>query len=313
MIIRDVKDILGFVPENAELGIGSDLHAGSNTHSTTALDRYIDWLKIKNHYGILVGDIFETIDINDKRYRIEDHQSNKQRFQAQVSYIANKFDPVADKVLVWMRGNHEDKIINSNDLVLNLCEKFNDRGKKYKCVFDKDGVLLDCNRYGHYVCKLNMGKFKIFLWHGHGRASKSMAGDEMQQATNNLIRIKRRLRNKAADCLLMCTGHEHWLGVHKPIRRLEIVDDGKKLKAIYTRPAKIAIDGGNTVNPNDLYRYEKDMRYYAICGSFKRLYGDGYSTWEEKIGADPTEMGFVRVVIKSGEIQDVEEVSIGMH
>lgn len=110
--------------------------------------------------------------------------------------------------------------------------------------------------------------------------------------------LKRHLKHKFGDCLLMSMGHTHKLLICSPNPELYLTDDGSQITQKYTRSDKA--DG--YIHP--------DHRWYINTGSFLKLYGDGVSGYAERAGYDPVELGFIVVMVRDRKIVDVRKVTL---
>jgi hypothetical protein len=119
------------------------------------------------------------------------------------------------------------------------------------------------------------------------------AGSEEQRIANMKTKLKRNLRNKTASCLLNSMGHTHKLLVLEPIKRLHILDRGGKLEQVYQEAPPEYVDG-------DIIH--EDRRWYANTGCFLKTLGIGFSSYSERFGYDPTEIGFCVAKVRKGQL-----------
>src|SRR3989304_7383755 len=94
----------------------SDIHIGAAGVNTTYLKNTIKWIEeTPNCYAIGVGDYCDCIDIKDKRFDIK---AIDKKFvpcldniaSAQMEYMTDLLEPIKDKILCMIPGNHEDKL-----------------------------------------------------------------------------------------------------------------------------------------------------------------------------------------------------------
>ena len=111
--------------------------------------------------------------------------------------------------------------------------------------------------------------------------------------------LKRHLKLKAGDCVLMCKGHSHKLLISTPEVDLYLTDIENKVVQKYTTSS----------HTEDFINV--DMRWYVNTGSFLKLYVEGYSTYAERAEYDPVELGFVLAKIRDREIVSVEKIILG--
>lgn len=277
---------------NYKLFMWGDIHegAGEDIIDYNAIEKCIKILKAgKSRYLVLGGDLIETISPHDIRYNIIAH---KDRISKQKETIINLFNPVADKILWILCGNHEYKMLNIMDICSDIANAWD-------------------TQYGGFMCRAFMPSFKIFDWHSTIHVNPK-AGDHRQIQTNREISIKRALRTKAGDCLVMALHHIHQLIIHTPdYSRVEIMDDGKKLLQYYTKE-KVSLK----INENIEFIPE-DYRWYLACGSAKRLFANPSNKseklipWEETIDLTPTEIGCIKLTVKNDKLIEVKEEYLG--
>ncbi len=275
---------------NYTLFLWGDIHegAGEDMVDYSAIEKCKRLLKAgKNRYLVLGGDLIETIAPHDKRYNIIAH---RQRIDMQMKNIIDLFNPVADKILWVLCGNHEYKMLNIMDISAEIAKAWD-------------------TSYGGFMCRAFMPTFKIFDWHSTIRVNPK-AGDHRQIKTNREITIKRALRNKAGDCLVMALHHVHQLIVHPPdYHKIEIMDDGKRLSEFYARDISFNMCG-NVFIP-------EDYRWYLACGSAKKLFaspssrGEKLIPWEETVDLCPAEIGCIKLCVKNDRLVSVGEEYLG--
>jgi predicted phosphodiesterase len=93
-----------------------DIHIGAAGVNKNYLKNTIEWIrKTDNCFAIGMGDYCDCIDIKDKRFDIKaiDRQFIKDLDNialAQMDYMVDLLEPISDKILVMIPGNHEDKL-----------------------------------------------------------------------------------------------------------------------------------------------------------------------------------------------------------
>ncbi len=267
------------LPKTHNLILASDLHDGSVLFRRDSAKAIVSRVQSEpDTFIALGGDLIEAICVDDKRYQSATTEEPIPLVQAQ--NVIDLLRPISDKILFILGGNHEWALHKFGDIAKFICEQL--------------GVF-----YGTYTCKCsirdekNRQMYKLFYTHGAG-SIKSTADDPLRREANMKLQLKQKLKNKAADCELMCMGHTHKLIVAEPMNSLYLTDDGKKLKQNYTGPG-----AGAYIPP--------DLRWYANTGSLMKLYAQGTSGYAERFGLDPVELGFVEVIVKEGRIQSVEK------
>lgn len=274
------------LPDNHNIFLFGDLHIGTVLCHRLGIKKMIDMMRssyhsCSNNYGICMGDMIEAIMIDDKRY---DLSTTADPFPLQqVEDAVRTLTPIASKLLAVLKGNHEHKLWKFGDLAASVAGQL---GTPYGTYTAK---LTICNRKGKYL-------YKIFITHGR-KSITSTADDPKRRFTNMELILKRHLKFKAADCVIMAKAHTHKLLVCEPEQELYLVDDTKEIKQKYISSSQNA----PYIHP--------DHRYYVNTGSFLKLYGpDGVSGYAEIAEYDPLEMGFVIAIVRDGVLQGIEKV-----
>lgn len=276
------------LPRNHKIYFLGDVHLGTQAcHKEAFKEAIARVAREKNSRIIGMGDMVEAISHRDRRYQPEivdpDMPTPLEQFNELIEYLT----PVKDKILFLLDGNHE--ITLSAD------------GHHMKEIVSKNlGVP-----YGTYAAKISVRTtsktapqmYKIFAWHG-ARSIQSYAGDVIRQTANMKEMLKRRLKNKAGDCLIMAMGHAHKLIVVPPTEKLYLVDGGGKIKQKYTKVVR-----GEDFIP-------EDHRYYLCTGGFMRYQVLGVSIYVERMGYDPVQIGYPVATIENGAVVDVEKVVV---
>jgi UDP-2,3-diacylglucosamine pyrophosphatase LpxH len=245
-------------------------------------------------YGVHMGDSIEALMIDDKRWCNATYDKDYPLPLQQYEEVAAEMECVADKMVVYIEGNHDWTITNKVGPLLKsiVC-------KTIAAKANKDGEYL----YGTHTCKMAIRSrtgdllYKMFLTHGY-RSISSIADDPVRRKSNMELALKRLLFRKAGDCIIQAMGHTHKLMVKEPIPELFLTDDGKQCVQDYTK-----------TNQTDPY-IAPDLRWYINTGCFYRLYHEGVSGYAERKGYDPNELGYAVVEVKDGNIQGVRKVII---
>jgi len=205
---------------------------------------------------------------------------------AQIEDAIENRRKISDKLVCILEGNHPLKLWRFGNITEKICKEL--------------GV-----EYGTWTAKITYESakkkfiYKHFCAHGH-RSINSTADDEKRRRSNMELILKRLLKNKCADSLINSIGHTHKLLICEPTEKLYLVDDGKNIKAKYTKAQ--ARDETGYINP--------DHRWYVSTGSFYKLYENGVSGYAERFGYDPVELGFAIAIVRGGIIQDVRKIII---
>ena len=193
--------------------------------------------------------------------------------------------PVRKQLLFLLKGNHEHTLLKFGNLA--------------EYVSDELGVP-----YGTYTARMTYTDhqdnliFKSF--HTHGRKSiTSTADDPKRRRTNMELILKRQLKHKAGDCLLMCKAHTHRLLHCRPNTELYLTDNGKTIEQKYTHSHRAS----GYIHP--------DHRHYVSTGSFYKIYPEDEDGYAERAEYDPLQMGYAVVLVRNRHIEDVLEIVLG--
>jgi len=269
------------VERNFNLYLFSDAHAGSSLFYRKGFLKFVNTVKKdKMGYAIDLGDAIEAIASDDKRYT--DDTAKQPIPLKQANDYIEMIRPIKDKIIVRLLGNHEHTLHRFGNLAQHICTQ------------------LDIP-YGTFTVKVlftdkKTGKlmFKAFVTHGF-RSITNQAFDPIQREANVKARLKRLLSEKSGDCILQAMGHTHKLIVAEPTKKLWLSDDGMNIKQQYMNH-----EGNLYIHP--------DHRWTVNTGSFLKLYENGVSGYAEMYGYDPVELGYARVEVRKGEIENVHKV-----
>lgn len=274
------------LPEKCEIILLSDTHIGSALTHYNGIKRCIDYvLAAPNRYVIVLGDLCESISTDDlKRFDMETVDKSIPIPMLQYQYWIDLFRPVADRILYINEGNHDHKHSRYANFVRDVvCREL--------------GIP-----WGTYSSKLTVvngmleTRFKIYTSHGYGSLN-SAADDPIRQKSNMRLSLKRKLRQKAADCVLMAIGHTHQLIVSRPESTTYLYDDGEEIHA------------GKTSAPQHAEYIPDNLRWYVNTGSFLKSQALGISSYAERAGYNPNDLGYI-VVTVDNDIQDVRKVIV---
>ena len=246
-------------------------------------------LASKYNFGIDHGDAIEAITIDDPRFSAFD--SREACVLNQMEYAKKEYWPIRKKLLCMLDGNHPLKLHKFGPLTHYICKQL---GVSFgtmsaRITFKNNGAL----------------QFKHFACHGSGSIG-SIADDPERRKLNWRLSLKRKLREKASDCLLQSCGHTHKIIVSPPTETLYLTDDGNKISQHYT--------GGH----NKSYIHP-DYRWYCNTGGFLRIYGntvvesDDIPLEQSKLGSgyaesfmyDPLQLGYCVGIIRDNVLQDI--------
>jgi len=277
------------LPADHKIFLFSDLHEGSTTKYRDGVQTMIsNILAEKHNYAFCGGDICEGIMVDDKRYDPNVVDPDSSSILIQYQNAVKEMMPIKSRLLGALQGNHDMKLSHRGV------------GDFVRDFFCKE---LDIP-YGTYSCKLRFldkgGKIKNKFHYTHGsRSLTSNAKDPIQKYANMQATLKMRLSPLAGDCILQAQGHTHQLITVEPTTALYLADDGNKIQQHYVS------------NPENTKFIHPDHRWYANTGSFLKLYGKmGVSSYAERGGYAPTELGYIVVHIQNYKVINVEKVVV---
>jgi len=209
-----------------------DIHYGSIHCDEDGIEKQINQIaKEENSFIIGMGDFMDSILKNDPRFDIEGLAPWLKKgniMESQRGKVNNLFEPVKDKILCLLTGNHEEEqhIRFQDDITRNICKDLGVRYGGYSCFLVLKFQRENSNERHQVV---------IHAWHGAGSAQTEGA---------RLMRLVRLVNDIQADIYLM--GHLHAMTQHTPDRliyrggrvkslRLAATITGSWLKA-YTQP-----------------------------------------------------------------------------
>jgi hypothetical protein len=275
------------VPDSFNVFLFGDKHEGSIASYKKGWDKMVEMINStyegiapEHNYAIDHGDQVEAIMVDDKRY--DPKVCTQAVPMEQLDNVLTDYQAIKSHLVVVLDGNHPWKLHRFGFMVEHLAEKL--------------GVP-----YGTFTSKViwrteeNRIIFKSYHAHG-GKSISSTADDPVRAEANMKLILKRHLKNKAGDALLMAKGHAHKLLILEPTKSLYMVDDGKKILQRYTSSNQ----AGEWIHP--------DHKFYVCTGSFLRLYAKDASTYSEKYEYDPTELGFAICKVRDRQIQGIDKV-----
>ncbi len=284
-------DYIDTMPSNYYIYDWGDIHNPNPAIDLKAIKKYNDLVCSHKHaYGVLGGDLNEYIYHDDKRYQPNIHKGTI--FNDELENFKFMFQKIKDKrrMLYIFGGNHED------------------RHKGKFSPIDFIGQWFDCDYTKMNLVKAIFTEYRICDYHPFSGTLNSNAKDDMMKEFNELLSMKAKLRKLPADdCLLMMSHHWHKVRVFRPSKKPRYISlppttkRGHILKGFNSTTEPIRIK-------NKLSYIHEDDRYYACCGSALRGYVEGISTYIEKRGYEPTEIGCIKIEIKADKVNNVEKV-----
>lgn len=266
-----------------------DIHYGLVACHTRAFLEVIDEIKHKdNAVVIFMGDLVEGRTLEHPYYDLEAADTKMMLPENQYEAFKEAIMPIKHKIITIHEGNHDRGLSRVY-------------GSKVRTICEKDVKV----PYGTFSAvttlrskkKSNNIFYKIYTTHGSG-SIRSSAGDIIRQTAFKKESLKRKLKNKASDCLAMLHAHTHGLLVAEPMKRLWMISNEKKIQQVYSnRPSRSVI-------------IPEDDRWYGLTGSFQKRDVLGMTTYAEAAGYDPTEMGYVVIHGKDGDIVNMEAIPV---
>jgi len=271
------------LPLNHNLFLFGDDHEGMSNRHDEGWTMLVKMMKskyegCKENFGVDHGDIIEAIPCTDPRY---DRSSEKSNYLNQIDQAIENRELIRAKLVCILDGNHPYKYVEFGNSTDKVCEKL---GVPY-------GTHMT-----HITYETTKGNvmYRHYAYHGW-RTMRSGADDPIRRDANLKLSLKRQLKDKFADCALMTLGHTHKLVIVEPTKSLYLTG-GDDIKQHYTGSHQ----ADSYIHP--------DHRWYVNTGSFMKLYGHGYSTYAERFGYDPMELGFAIVRVRDGIIQGIDKI-----
>jgi hypothetical protein len=258
-------------------------HQGSIMCHEAGLKKTVAYIAEKpNRFLIKLGDNIEAIATSDKKYN-QPPVGMKEREVAvpgdQVKLVKKRYQPIADRIIAILGGNHERWLRTITHITEDICNAL--------------GIP---DAYGTESCRIivkHKGKrlFNIQAMHG-AKLFKSNAKDPEQRDANKKAALKLYLKNQMGDCAIHICGHAHQILIVPPSKTLYFVDGKVGVQQNYLT----GTPGSGYINP--------DQRWYACCGSARKSRLDGYDDYAQNY--EPTELGFVKIIVKDGQIVKLE-------
>lgn len=174
----------------------SDIHLGADGCNKTYLKNTIEWIKKKpNCYAIGLGDYCDCIIMNDKRFDIKSVDKDflpqlDNLPMAQLKTLEKLIEPIKDKIICMIPGNHEDKFRTYNSVDI-MYELHRDLGIEV-------GDYMSFLRLKFDQKQFHTTPITLFLHHGFFAGRK--VGGKANQMTDLASNYK-------AD--IYCLGHSH--------------------------------------------------------------------------------------------------------
>jgi predicted phosphodiesterase len=235
-----------------------DIHYGTKNCEVEKLKKLIEWVKNqKDTYVILMGDLCDYINLNDKRFdfsnldpaiagRIDDLT------RVQADEVIKMLKPISHKILGSIEGNHEQVIH----------QRYHDNIQAYVCQKLKIKDLgATCFIKLHFTRRGSQERRRVTIYATHGHGSGRMIGGKV----NNLVRLAMGIE---ADVYLM--GHVH---------------DLFGTSTIVISPAHT---GEHII---------QKKRVFGYTGTFYQSYKKDTDSYSERKGYAPNKVGVLKVSI----------------
>lgn len=238
-----------------------DIHYGNSNCDEEALNKAINWINEIDAYVIGMGDYIDAININDKRFDVQ-QVSKKTRLDdlvtSQMKGLYKYLDRIdKNKIIGFLTGNHEDVIRTKymRDITLELCNKYETNYLGYsawiRLVIDRETA--NASHDSHSL--------KIFAHHGYGGA---------RFRPTKQWKIEHLKDDKDYDILLM--GHVH------------LLDAARNIRQTITKKGALDVLEKTTLE--------------MITGSFLKTSAKGTENYAEKLGYGVTKTGIGTIKIE---------------
>lgn len=201
-----------------------DIHIGNVNCDEHKLDEIIEMVKSNNNARwIGMGDYCDFINMKDKRFSVKELASwitikeLTDLAKYQMDRIIRKFQPISEKCLCLVRGNHEDMIqrMTERDVHSNLVSAIKENGKL------EVEERLDLGYYGWLpiVFTRDQSQTRVTLNIHHGMVGGMLAGAKA-------LAMQRWLWSHDADIVIF--GHSHNTGIQ--VEQTEYIDQAGKFR-----------------------------------------------------------------------------------
>lgn len=270
------------LPKEHTLVVSGDWHVGNNACNFQMIEDLVERVKNDDEaYLALNGDQIEAITVDDPRFDVSSHVPGSKADEVtplkQTKRVKELLEPIREDIVVINHGNHEDKLFDTGNFTELLCREL---GVQYGTYTSKNHIH---HQTGGGSKELS---YSLLLWHGYG-STRSRVDDPRQRKRNKLRSIRRKLRPLADDCDLMLMGHVHLLLKDDPEPTTRLYDDGHEIVSERSVMPVMETDNGRYVHP--------DARFYGVTGTSLRTQMEGYTTYSEKHGYPPTDLGWLEI------------------
>lgn len=301
------------LPPEHTVVLGGDDHIGNRACSyDTIFARKKRILDDPNCFHAHMGDVGEVTPIDHKNFTIDQivpppgHPKPLITALEQYAYFEQIYQgPLAERTMTVLQGNHDWRLNNSaGNFLLDSCRRLGIPygtnvaklavyvGKQFRRLSKNDKLVKQ---------RKGVPDYQMFLWHGNGGLG-GKTGDLLRRQATRRVNLRGKLEPLAADCDVMAMGHVHQLDVAEYPNQNVLVSDNTEIKALSMRFPPLEINvGGQThriIHP--------DSRIYAVTGTALKNQDydpeNPYSTYSEKSGYPPTDLGWVEIDYKDGHL-----------
>ena len=264
---------------DCELACFSDVHYDSKDCDRALFKEQMDQAMDRGQYQLHLGDMFDAMGSKkdprtDKRsLRPEYSHINEEKDESYLTKISDdayKFlAPYKDRMLVLVKGNHEEGIHRHHEYSINnvLASRLRD---------EAGGVVLPATYRGYIILKFveldnpkqSLGKHIIYYTHGNGGSAP---------VTHNVITAARLAEQFDADTYMMGHVHKEWAMTRTMVK----------------------------VNSND--RMIQNRRLFVQLGTFKRF--NMSDPWAAMKGMGPISIGSTTLGIQIRRRKNIRSVA----
>ena len=280
-----------------------DTHIGNASTSWDTMDKFVRYVRERpNRFVTFGGDQFETVHIGDKRHDINLHDTRLSCFEDMTEAFVEQFEPIADRILYLMEGNHEiDYVKRGISQLTRAVEKEFDPPIRHPSPLKKG------KGEAWYTVKALFPEWNMFQWHGPRRGTiNSQAMDPDIQEENESRAVKKRLRRFGHnDCDVLVMHHIHKMRIRSPVKYLQLTTDLKTCKTQqHFNSARRSYIG----KAKNEYIIDPHAVWYASSGAALLGQVEGTSGYAEEAGYGATELGTVKVVVRDDKVINVRKV-----
>jgi hypothetical protein len=271
------------MPNDFNLWCIGDFHIGTVAFAEKPFIRMRDEVK-NDKMGFVagMGDYVEGRAIDHPYFELATTDLNTPLAYKQAEVVVKYLDPIRDKILFLLEGNHDRYSKNYIGLVENImCKELGVPFGTWSCLHKftfKGGREL----VGHFT-------------HGSDRKSpvRSQSPIPARQQINEKLSLINILSSAGFDADFHCCGHYHRMITYSPSQ--------------YTDLKLIIKNGDLKEQYKALDKEDPFGQYYACTGAWMRQFVNGISTYGERALYRSVSIGCIVYHIRGGKIADVVE------